>query len=160
METKKLTFATVLLTFGLLLTTVDYAAAQPHLGAYTGYNLSEGEVFFGAQAQWQVIDESVMFTPVLESAFMEGMTAIQANTNFLYRFDDGGLQDSVVPFAGLGPGLLYRSVGDREELDLGFNVVGGFYFMPQAEIHPFAKARLSFFDETYFNVMGGLMFSL
>lgn len=143
----------------------DRAAAQPHFGAYAGYNADNEELFLGLTGQFHLENTPFILSPEIESYFIDELTLLQINGNALVKIGQE-YATTFVPYAGAGLGILYRSfddniaVEDDTDVDLGLNLIGGAYFLPLARFHPFVQARITLADDGHVAALGGVMISL
>ncbi len=144
------------------------AAAQMRVGPQLGYNLDSEDTLIGADAWFGVsnLSENVQlhFSPSLNYYMDSGENITIARLNldakFLYQ-----LSGTVQPYGIAGLGVHYVSLdlpdtlgGNSSDTDMGLNIGAGALFMTDSAIQPFTELRIAIHDNTFSELVAGLLF--
>jgi len=145
-----------LLSLGLLVGAASAAWAQAaHLGPRVGGNFDNDEALVGAHVSLP-LTSWLDFYPSFNAYFPQLGTRLGFNADAKLRFPPTA---NFQFYTGGGFGLLYRDIGGISDTDPGVNMLGG-VDARIGRVHPFVEARVGWHDNTMFQLMTGLNFTL
>lgn len=130
------------------------AAQRAHAGVRIGANFDTDEVLIGGHFL-APLSRRVELYPSLDIYFPEAGARLGFNGDLKVRFPTTELD----LYAGGGINYLHRRVAGVSDGDLGLNLLGGFETRG-GWVHPFVEARVLLHDNTSFQLVGGLNFTL
>jgi len=144
--------------FPVVLLVVIASAAQAqrsHVGPRIGVNFDGDDVLIGGQFTVPIAGR-LEFYPSLDIYLPDDGSLLGFNGDLKYRFPTG---EELQFYAGGGFNYLYRSVDGESDGDVGVNLLGGFETR-RGWIHPFVEGRVLFHDNSSFQLVGGLNFTI
>jgi hypothetical protein len=130
------------------------SAQRAHIGPRIGANFDSDDVLIGGQALLP-LSRRVEFYPSMDIYFPNTGTSLGFNADLKVRFPTPDLDF----YAGGGLNYLYRKVAGNSNGDVGANLLGG--IETQAGwVHPFVEGRVLLHDNTSFQLVGGLNFTI
>ena len=146
---------TLTLALTLLLGSTGVAYAQrAHIGARAGYDFDSEDALIGGQILLP-ITRSVELYPSFDYYLRDAGTWLGFNGDLRFRLRT---RTRSVVYVGAGLGVLSRSNG-VDETDTGLNLFGGFD-AHTGSVHPFVEGRVRVMDDSSFQVLAGLNFTL
>ncbi len=148
----------LLLPVVLLAGVVSFASAQqmrPHIGVRGGGNFDYNDAVLGAHVLLPVAKWLDVY-PSFDAYFPNTGTRLGFNADLKYRIPTN---TSVGFYTGGGFNLLYRKINGVSDNDPGVNLLGGLETR-QGWVHPFVEGRVLWHDNTSFQMMAGLNFTL
>lgn len=142
----------------ILLSAATTASAQTqrtHVGGHIGVNTDFDDVLLGFHATFPATRYLELY-PSFEVYFPDAGTLLGFNGDFKFLIPT---RSGFGFYAGPGLNILYQSVGDSDDADLGLNLFGGIETR-RGPVHPFLEARALVHDNTSFQLVFGLNFTL
>lgn len=153
MKTKRIFYGIVALTLFFSVANFNHAEAQTRFGIRGGANLDQDDLFLGAHVI-QSIHGNWIFNPNFEYTLVDEGTLFSINADFHYDFPSNS---STIFWVGSGLGVRHFSLNDRDNTDLGLNLLTGVSFGRGPTI-PYIQAKVTVFDDTQLLIGGGLTF--
>lgn len=139
----------------LIAATAGTAEAQrAHIGGRAGYNFDIDEALVGAQILLP-LTRAVEVYPSFDYYFVDAGTLLGFNGDIRFRL---GPRRASIFYLGGGLNVLVRSDG-ADDTDTGVGVFGGLEAR-RGSTHPFVEARLLLHDDSSFQLLAGLNFTL
>jgi hypothetical protein len=147
------------IALGLLVPVVFAGAAhaqghppyRPHIGAHLSYNFKAEELGIGPQLYIPVAHRFEVY-PSFDYYFVDNGSLWQLNGDLKFK----GREEHSWWYLGAGLAVSRASFGGFHNTDVGANVLGGLETLIGQKVHPYFEARLTFRDNTVFQLAGGL----
>jgi len=147
------------IALSLLLPVVFAGAAQaqghppyrPHIGAHLSYNFKAEEFGIGPQLYVPVARHFELY-PSFDYYFVDNGSLWQLNGDLKYKSRDVHTWF----YLGAGVAISRASFGGFHNTDVGANVLGGLETLIGQKVHPYLEGRLTFRDNTVFQMAAGL----
>lgn len=130
-------------------------AQRSHVGPRIGVNFDGDDILLGGHFTIPITG-SLEFYPSLDVYFPDNGTLLGFNGDLKYSFPTG---EQLQFYAGGGINYLYRSVNDNSDGDFGVNLLGGLEARG-SRVHPFVEGRILLHDNSSFQLVGGLNFTI
>jgi len=133
----------------------DYAGAGGRLGMASPNDL-DGTPSLGVHAEFEQSGSRVHLQPDVMYWKTNGVRDVNPNFDVYYHFDR---ENRVSPYVGGGVGLNFvrRERIDRDNTDVGLNLVSGMRF-PGENHHVFVEGRYTASDISQISLLGGVTF--
>jgi hypothetical protein len=135
--------------------TAGARAQSTHLGARVGYNFDANDFLFSTNLSVPITNR-VEFYPSLDIYTPERGTMLGFNGDVKVRFP-------VTPgphfYFGGGLGVLNRTINDFSDNTVGANLLMGLESR-SGWVHPFFEGRVLLYDQSTFQAIGGLNFTI
>ena len=140
----------------MLATAASVASAQrAHVGARIGYDLKSKNVLLSTQATVPITNRAE-FYPSLDVYLPDNGSMTGFNGDLKYRFPS---TVGAELYIGGGVGVLNRSIAGNSDTSVGANALLGVESR-SGWVHPFLEGRALMNDNTRFQMIGGLNFTI
>jgi hypothetical protein len=153
MKRKNAYYLAVTLILSSCLAALGSANAQTRFGVRGGANLDRDDLFLGAHFIRHV-HHNWIFNPNMEYTFVDNGSLFSINADFHYDFPS---TSSTIFWVGSGLGVSHFSVDERDDTDLGLNLLTGVSFSRGPTI-PYVQAKVTIYDDTQLLIGGGVTF--
>lgn len=148
--------------FALLLffSSSAFGQARLEIGPRVGFDIAGDieELFIGIDARAEVAALPIQLNGAFDFYLTEeNVDFFQLSLNALYTF--GVDNQMFTPYSGIGIAISRAQVGDFDDTDVGFNLIGGARF-GFGTLRPFAQAQITFGDVDVVTVAGGILFRI
>ena len=148
-------FSIVVLAAVLLTMPVAAKAQQAHFGGRAGFNAEGNAGLLGVQFSLPIAHRLELY-PSFDVYFPDRGSLLGFNGDLKYRIPTS---NSLWVYGGGGLGVQYVDVDGANDSDLGVNLLGGIETR-LGRVHPFLESRVMLYDDTSFQLMGGLNITL
>ena len=150
---KRAALATLALAFAAA--SSGEAQGRSHLGPHIGVNTDFNDFLIGVHGTFPVTRYLELY-PSFDIFFPDGGTLLGFNGDFKFLIPN---KSSYGFYVGPGLGILYSSFDDEDDADLGLNIFGGIETR-RGNVHPYLEGRVLIHDNTSFQLVFGLNFTL
>jgi hypothetical protein len=150
---KRAALATVIMA----LAAASYGEAQgrSHLGPHIGVNTDFNDLLIGVHGTFPAARWLEIY-PSFDVFFPDEGTLLGFNGDFKFLIPT---ESGFGFYAGPGLGILYSKFEDEDDADLGLNLFGGIETR-RGNVHPYLEGRVLLHDNTSFQLVFGLNFTL
>ena len=150
---KRAALATVMLAFAAA--AQSEAQGRSHLGPHIGVNTDFNDLLLGVHATFPATSWLELY-PSFDLYFPDDGTLLGFNGDFKFLIPT---RNQFGFYAGPGLNVLYSSNEDTDDADLGLNLFGGVETR-RGNVHPYFEGRVLLHDNTSFQLVFGLNFTL
>ena len=131
------------------------AQGRSHLGPHIGINTEFDDILLGVHGTFPVTKYLEIY-PSFDLFFPDEGTRLGFNGDFKFLIPT---KNGFGFYAGPGLGIIYRSFDDGDDADAGLNIFGGIESR-RGNVHPYLEGRFLVHDDTSFQLVFGLNFTL